>query len=174
MVRKGSFSPGALLIAIGSCLFIFALWLSAYLEPDIRWLHFFQAWMYVAAISLSLRGNRWGYFIGFSAAALWDYVNLFVTTFLRSGFHWLSESINIGHLEHLDQIVAVPGWTGNFLVIVGSIWAYAQATNKEWRDAGRLVLAFAMTTGFFAVAMAVCQPRYLPIFHGMLHPHRPW
>src|SRR5215467_15762295 len=87
-----------LLILIGSCLFIFVLWLSAYFEPDIRWLHFFQAWMYIAAAVLSLRPSRWGYFIGISAAGLWDYTSLFVNTFLRSGLHWLSESISSGQL----------------------------------------------------------------------------
>src|SRR5438132_3390151 len=74
-------SPPELLIFIGGCLFIFVLWLSAYFEPDIRWLHFFQSWMYLAAIWLSVRRSRWGYFIGVSAAGLWDYVNIFVTTF---------------------------------------------------------------------------------------------
>src|SRR5881409_1702838 len=55
------------------------------LEPDIRWLHFFQAWMYVATIVLAHRRNRWGYFIGFSAAGLWIYANLFATTFFFNG-----------------------------------------------------------------------------------------
>ena len=59
--------------------------LSAYWEPDIRWLHFFQAWMYVATIVLVHRRNRWGYFIGFSAAGLWIYANLFATTFFING-----------------------------------------------------------------------------------------
>src|SRR4051794_17642036 len=29
-------------LLIGSCLLIFVLWLSAYLQPDIAWLHFFK------------------------------------------------------------------------------------------------------------------------------------
>jgi hypothetical protein len=58
------------LILIGASAFIFVLVLSAWWEADIRWLHFFQAWMYLATISLALRGNRWGYFIGISAAGL--------------------------------------------------------------------------------------------------------
>jgi hypothetical protein len=73
---------------------------------------FFQAWMYLATIVLSLRGSRWGYFIGVSAAVFWDYINLFVTSFLRSGLHWVSAWMSTGHLERLDQIVAVPGWIG--------------------------------------------------------------
>ena len=59
-----------ILVVIGGCVFIVMLFVSAVFEADIRWLHFFQAWMYVAAIALTLRGNRWGYFIGVSAAGL--------------------------------------------------------------------------------------------------------
>src|SRR5213594_903067 len=77
--------PPELLILIGSCLFIFVLWLSAYFEPDIRWLHFFQAWMYLAVIWLSVRRSPWAYFIGVSAAGLWDYINIFVTTSSAAG-----------------------------------------------------------------------------------------
>ena len=73
------------LIVASGCVFISMLGLSAYWEPDIRWLHFFQAWMYVATIVLAHRRNRWGYFIGFSAAGLWIYANLFATTFFFNG-----------------------------------------------------------------------------------------
>src|SRR5207245_2840478 len=67
-VTRRALGAPELLILVGSCLFIFVLWLSAYFEPDIRSLHFFQAWKYLAAIGLSLRRVRWGYFIGLSAA----------------------------------------------------------------------------------------------------------
>jgi hypothetical protein len=173
-MTRQRFSPAVVLIVTGCGLFILVLSLSAYLEPDIRWLHFFQAWMYLSGVALSVRHSRWGYFIGLSAASVWDYINLFVTTFFRSGLHWLSVSISAGQLQRLDQIVAVPGWIGNFLVIVGSIWAYLQLPDKRRSDLGRLALAFVLTTAFFAVAIAICQPRYLPLFRAMLHPHRPW
>jgi hypothetical protein len=55
-------------ILVDGCFFIVVLGFSAVWEADIRWLHFFQAWMYIAAIMLGLRGNRWGYFIGISDA----------------------------------------------------------------------------------------------------------
>ena len=163
-----------LLILVGSCLFIFILWLSAYFEADIRWLHFFQAWMYLAAIALSLRRSRWGYFIGISAAGLWDYVALFVNTFFRNGLHWLFAWMSTGQLRHVDQIIAVPAWTGNFLVVVGSLWAYARLREKCRGDLARFALAFVLTTAFFAAAVAVCQPRYLPLFRGIFHPRRPF
>jgi hypothetical protein len=135
------FGPPELSILAGGCLFIFVLWLSAYFERDIRWLHFSQAWMYVAAIGLSLRRNRWGYFIGISAAGLWDYINLFVTTFFRSGLHWLSAWIGTGQLKRVDQIIAVPAWIANFLVVAGSVWAYTRLREKGPGDLGRLALA---------------------------------
>lgn len=69
------------LILVGALVFILMLAVSAYWEADIRWLHFFQAWMYVATIVLSFRRSRWGYFIGLSAAGLWDYTNVFANTF---------------------------------------------------------------------------------------------
>src|SRR5467141_1177188 len=74
-------------ILFGASIFILVLGVSAFWEPDIRWLHFFQSWMYLATIALSLRGNRWGYFIGISAAGLWDYINIFATTFFCNGLH---------------------------------------------------------------------------------------
>ena len=110
------FGGPELFIISGGCLFIFVLGLSAYFEPDIRWLHFFQAWMYVATIALAFRRNRWGYFIGISASGFWDYVNLFVTTFFPNGLHWLAASLVTGQVQHVDQIVAVPAWIGNLLI----------------------------------------------------------
>jgi len=172
-MKRDLFSWPTLLIVAGSCLFIFVLFLSAYFEPDIRWLHFFQAWMYVAAMALAFRRVRWGYFIGISAAAFWNYTNLFVTSFFISGLHWLGHWMATGELQQPDQIVAVPAWIGNFLVIVGCVWGYCRLTDKSWADIARLTVAFVLTTGFFALSISLCQPRYLPLFPAALHPHFP-
>ena len=161
------------LVAIGSFLFIFILALSAWFEPDIRWLHFFQAWMYLAALGLAHRRNRWGCFIGFSAAGFWDYANLFVTSFFFNGLHWLSVSVRSGRVQHVDQIIAVPAFLGNLLVVAGSIAGYARLPQKSMSDAARFALAFALTTGFFAADMAIFQPRFLRLLSGALHPHVP-
>jgi hypothetical protein len=172
--RERSFGAPELLIVAGSCIFIFILALAAYFEADIRWLHFFQAWMYIATVALSLRHNRWGYFIGISAAGLWDYIKLFVTTFFRNGLHWLGAAFATGHVQHVDQIIAVPAFFGNLLVIVGCIWAYQRLSKKHPSDWGRLVLAFVLTTAFFAADISIFQPRYLPLLRRSLHPHSPF
>ena len=149
------------------------LGLSAYWEPDIRWLHFFQAWMYVATIVLVHRRNRWGYFIGFSAAGLWIYANLFATTFFFNGLQQLSHWVHTGRLERADLLIAVPAWFSNLLVVIGCVWGYFQVPTRSLRDAGRLLVSFHLTTGFFALDMALFQPRYLGLFPRMLHPHLP-
>ena len=161
------------LIVIGATIFIVVLAVSAFWEADIRLLHFFQAWMYIATIVLSVRRNRWGYLIGISAAGLWAYANLFVTTFFVSGLHWLAQWMMTGGLAHPDQIIAVPAWLSNVLVVIGCAWAYSRLPAKSIADAGKLLLAFAVTSGFFALDMALFQPRYLTIFPRLLHPHLP-
>jgi hypothetical protein len=161
------------LIVVGGCVFISMLGLSAYWEPDIRWLHFFQAWMYLATIVLAHRRNRWGYFIGFSAAGLWIYANLFATTFFFNGLQQLSRWVHTGRLERADLLIAVPAWFSNLLVVIGCIWGYSQVPTRSLRDAGRLLVSFALTTGFFALDMALFQPKYLGLFPRMLHPHLP-
>jgi len=161
------------LIVCGCGLFIFILWLSAYFQADIRWLHFFQAWMYAATVWLGLRRNRWGYFIGISAAGLWDFSSLFVNNFVMSGLRWLAAWISSGQPKHVDQMIALPAFTGNFLVLAGCLWAYARLPQKPLSDSVRFLAAFALATGFFAAAMAVFQPRYLGLFHALAHPHWP-
>ena len=112
------------LIVIGGCLFILMLAVSAFWEADIRWLHFFQAWMYVATIALALRRNRWGYFIGISAAGLWDYANLVATTFFFNGLEQLSLWVHSGYPERPDLLIAVPARFSNLFIVVGGVWGY--------------------------------------------------
>src|SRR5262252_6040214 len=107
------------LVLVGATAFIVVLAVSAVFDASIRWLHFFQSWMYVATIALCLRRNRWGYFIGISVAALWDYGSLFVNTFFANGVRELANWISTGHLARPDQFIAVPAWTANLLVVVG-------------------------------------------------------
>lgn len=161
------------LILIGAGFFILVLGVSAWWEADIRWLHFFQAWMYIAAIVLALRQNAWGYWIGFSAAGLWDYSNLVATTFFFNGLEQLSQWIQTGQLKRPDLLIAVPAWFANLFVVIGSVWGYARLPRKSQGDLVRLLVAFVLTTGFFALDMALFQPRYLGLFRALLHPHLP-
>jgi len=155
----------------GGLTFIAVLYFSAYWEPDIRWLHFLQSWMYIASLVLLSRGNKWGCFIGAAAALFWDYVNVFVTTFLRNGILQAHILFQTGHVERPDFLISVPAWFGNLALIIGALLVYIAVPRKRWFDFGHMLLALAGTMAFFAGAMALAQPRYLPLFRGALHPH---
>ena len=158
----------------GACFFILVLAVSAVWDRSIRWLHFFQAWMYLATIFLGLRRNRWGYFIGITAAGMWMYIGVFGTTFFANGLHELAGLIHSGRVKRPDQLIAVPAWFSNLFVVLGCIWAYFRLPNKSVRDIARLGVALVLTSGFFALDMAITQPRYLPLFRSILHPRSPW
>ena len=150
----------------GGLTFIAVLYVSAYWESEIRWLHFLQSWMYIASLALLLRGSRWGCFIGTAAALFWDYVNVFVTTFFRNGLDQAHALIQTGHVARPDQLISIPAWFGNLAVILGALIMYIAAPRKQWSDVGRLLLALAGTMAFFAGAMVLVQPRYLPFVQG--------
>jgi hypothetical protein len=162
---------GIVLSYAGGITFIAVLYLSAYFEPDIRWLHFFQSWMYIAALVLMSRRNKWGCFIGATAAFFWDYVNVFVTTFFRNGIDQLRILSSTGHVPRPESLISVPAWLGNLALILGALLVYLALPRKQWSDAGRILIAFVGTSAFFAGAMALVQPRYLPYFRAALHPH---
>ena len=162
------------LIVLGGLVFILMLGVSAYWEADIRWLHFFQAWMYIATIVLALRRNVWGYFVGISAAGLWVYANLFVTTFFFNGLQQLWQGMHTGHLARPDLVIAVPAWLSNLLVVIGCVWGYFRLPTKRTGDVGRFLVTFGLTTGFLALDMYLFQPRYLALFPHMLHPRWPF
>jgi len=158
-------------VTIGASIFIAVLFISAYWEADIRWLHFFQAWMYAATMILVWKRSRWGYFIGVGAAALWNYSTLFVNTFLKNGLEQAYVLARTGHLPRPDLLISVPAWLSNLAVIVGCLLVYVRLSDKEWADGPKFVLATAGTTAYFALIVAMFQPRYLGMFRGMLHPH---
>jgi hypothetical protein len=158
------------LILIGGSVFVLVLAISAYWEKDIRWLHSFQAWMYIIAMALSFRSSRWGYFIGISAAGFWNFANIFATTFFFNGLEQLASSVRTGHIARPDILIAVPAWFANLLVVCGCLWAYGRLREKQVSDIWKFLVAFALTTGFFALDMALFQPRYLSIFPRLLHP----
>jgi hypothetical protein len=78
-----------------------------------------------------------------------------------------------GHLDRPDLFIAVPAWLSNLLVICGCVWAYSRLRERQPVDVWKFVLAFALTTAFFAADVALFQPRYLGLFPRLLHPHLP-
>jgi hypothetical protein len=151
------------LVIVGAAIFILMLAISAYWEPDIRWLHLFQSAMYIVPVALILRKNRWGYFVAVAVAGFWDYANVFATGFFSGGLHEISRWVRTGEAR-FDQMIAVPAWFSNLLIVIGACWGYFGLARKSASDAARLVVAVVLSTGFFAADMAIFQPRFLGIF----------
>jgi len=158
-------------IVAESIVFIFILFISAYWDKTILWLHIFQSGIYLAIIFLSIRHSRWGYFIGIAISAFWNMGSLCVNNFFHSGRINLQTSITSGHLMRPDQIIAVPAVLTSFLLIICCLWAYTRLNKKRFSDVARFLTAAAMTIGYFALIMFLFQPRYLGMFPRMLHPH---
>jgi len=104
---------------------------------------------------------------------LWDYTTIFANPFFFNGLHQLSQWMNTAQLGRPDLLIAMPAWFSNLLVVIGCVWVYLWLPTKSPLDAGRFIIAFALTTGFFALDMALFQPRYLSLFPRMLHPRLP-
>src|SRR5207248_2571709 len=122
---------------VASCLlFIFAQAVSAYFEPPIRVLHTLQALIYVAVIGGALWHQKWAYGIGIGIAAFWNYVNLFVNTFIRNGVETFGIVISGGHVTNPGTIIAIPAALGQlrhdcFLFL--GLFAPAQQTLDRYR-----------------------------------------
>jgi len=151
-------------IVASSLLFMIALAVSAHFEPPIRILHTLQALTYVAVIVGALRHQKWAYGVGISIAAFWNYVNLFVNTFIRNGVETLGVVISGGQVANPGTIIAVPAALGHFGMIACCLWAYLRLRNKRWTDVGILLGSGAVAIGYFATIIAIFGPQYLPLF----------
>jgi hypothetical protein len=152
------------LVVVGGAVFIFALAVSALFVPELRWLHLAQASMYVIAMFLSIRRQRWGYFIGASAAAFWNVLAMFASPIFAEMFEQFRP----------DLVLQGLAWLGNLAVVAGSVLGYRRLATKSVVDVGWCALAFLITTGFLVGATALLAPSYLSHIGGILHPHWPW
>ena len=165
--------PAALDIVTAACcgIFIAILGLAAWWDPSIRWLHAFQALLYVVIATLALQRNRWGYFLGIATAGFWNYATLFLNNFFHAGREQLTILLSTGDLPRPDLLISVPAVSAHFVMIGCCLWGYLRLLDKRWPDAGRAMASAAISVGYFALIMALFQPRYLVLFTRLLHPH---
>ena len=154
------------LITVGGSVFVLSLAIGAVFVPEVRGLHVAQACIYVVAILLTVRRSRWGYFVGASAAALWDALAMFASPLFAE---------LIANPTRPDLILqGVIAWLANLVIVVGSIVGYRRLPMKSRRDIGGLILVFLGTTAFLVAATAILAPDYLVSFTRARHPHWPW
>ena len=132
-------------IAIGSVIFIFALAVSAFFEPQWRVLHFFQALIYVAVIVLTRRKSAWGFGAGVFIAVFWNFLVLFRTPVG-------SEALN-GHLFEPGILIQLLAACGHFLIIVACLVGFFRLRpgGRQWSafaGGGIIAIGYLLTMAF--------------------------
>lgn len=148
------------LIIAGAGFFLFALLLSAVFDPSIRLLHALQALIYIAVIVLTRRNNSWGYGAGCIIAGFWNYINLFVTTFIKAGLEQVSVLLQTGHLQRPDLLIAVVAAGGHFLLIIGCIAGFLRMrpTMRQW---ARFVAGGTLAVVYLVAIIVTTGPQYI-------------
>ena len=149
-------------ILVGAGFFIFALILSAVFDPKIRMLHALQALIYVAVIVRSRRSSAWGFGAGAFIAALWNYTNICLTSFVKDGLEQLSILIQKGHLKRPDLLVAVIAAGGHFLLIAACLAGFLRVhpSARQW---GRFVGGGAIAIAYFVAIIITTGPQHIPL-----------
>jgi hypothetical protein len=171
---SGTSGPDRLLlwlVALSCAGFVFILGLAAYWDHTIIWLHLFQSFQSVAIVALAARRNRWGYFFGIGTAAFWIYAATFISNFAESGFVNLARSIRSGGLVAADQVIAVPAFLFQLILLITCIIAYFRLARRPASDWLRLLVSVAGAIAYLLASFALFQPRYLAMVPRLLHPH---
>lgn len=147
-------------ILVGAAFFIFALILSAVFDPRIRLLHALQALIYLAVIVLTRRNSARGFGAGVVIAAFWNYVNLFVTTFIRAGAEQFWLLLHTGRLQRPDLIIALVAALGHFLLIVACLAGFLRMRPrvKQW---GQFLAGGVLAVGYFILIIVITGPQYI-------------
>ena len=155
-------------ICVGAGCFILALALSAIFDPKIRVLHTLQALIYVAVIVLTRRQSAWAFGAGCFIAAFWNYVNLFVTTFIRAGLDQLSVLFRTGQLQRPDLLIAVIAAGGHFLLMVACVAGFLRI-RQDLRGWGQFVAGGVLAVGYFALIIVTTGPQYAGLLKRVFH-----
>ncbi|HXE36628.1 MAG TPA: hypothetical protein VN087_22130 [Verrucomicrobiae bacterium] len=145
-------------ITVGVALFIFALTVSAFLIPQLRLLHVFQALIYVAVIVLTRRNSSWGFGIGVVIPILWNALNLFVTHLFQAGAGQFWSLLRTGHVSRPDTLMVFVGSVAHFLLITACMTGFLELRpgRKQW---GQFFGGGLLTFGYFALIVAIMAPR---------------
>ena len=155
-------------ILIGVGLFIVALVISAVFDPTIRLLHALQALIYIAVIVMTRKNSAWGFGAGCIIAAFWNYINLFVTTFIKAGVHELLVLVETGKLHRPDLLIALLAAGGHFLLIVACLAGFLRTRpgGGQWlRFVGGGIVAIA----YFVGIIVTTGPQYIGLLRRVFH-----
>jgi hypothetical protein len=145
-------------VPAGAALFIVALAVSAAVVPELRPLHVFQAFIYVAIAVFGYRGRAEAYGAGVTIAVVWNGLNLFITHLMQASAMEILSWLRTGQTSRVDTMMVFVGGAAHFLLIVACLAAFAGLgqSRRRWRQfaaGGALVLVY------FALIVIVLVPR---------------
>jgi hypothetical protein len=145
-------------IPIGAGLFLVALAVSAAVIPELRLLHFLQAFIYVAVVILARRDNAYALGAGFTIAVAWNCLEIFGPHLMQAGAVMFWSFLHTGQVQHLETMMVPIGGIGHFVLIIACLTAlFHQTTDtKKWWKflAGGVVVLV-----YFALIVAIARPR---------------
>jgi hypothetical protein len=150
------------LVLVGAGSFILALIVSAVFDPSIRVLHVLQALIYIIVIVLTRKYNAWGFGAGCIIAVFWNYINLFVTTFVKAGLQQLSSLLRTGELHRPDLLIAVIAAAGHFMLIAACLAGFLR-TRPGVRRLGQFLAGGALAVGYFVAIVITTGPQYISL-----------
>jgi hypothetical protein len=144
-------------IALGAGLFIVALFGSAVAVPQLRWLHAFQALIYVAVIFLARKDNALGFGAGTTIAVAWNGIEWSGPHLIQAGAYEFWAFLSTGHLHRPVTPMVFIGAIAHIVLIISCVAAFKQTNRgkKQWLQflaGGLLALAY------FALIVAVLRP----------------
>jgi hypothetical protein len=145
-------------IPIGAGIFVVALAVSAVAVPELRLLHFLQAFIYVAVVILARRKSVFALGAGFTIAAAWNCLEFFGPHLMQAGAVMVWSFLHTGQIQHPETMMVPIGGIGHLILILACLTAlFHQTTDtKKW---WKFIAGGVVALGYFALIVAIARPR---------------
>jgi hypothetical protein len=140
-------------IVVGAGVFIFALFISAVFEPQLRPLHALQALIYIAVIVLAHRNSAWGFGAGCFISVFWNY------SVIRGTAEQLWAFLT-GRLLRPDLAIQLLAVAAHFLLIVACAAGFVRSRPGEMRWA-KFAAGGALAIGYLVLIIITTGPEYM-------------
>jgi hypothetical protein len=130
-------------------------------------LHALQALIYIAVIILTRKNSACGFGAGVFIAASWNYVAIFVDSFVWNGIQQLNMLVRTGQVEQPDQLIAVVAAGGHFLLIIACLAGFlgTRPGLKQW---GQFFAGGVIAIGYF-IAIILATGQYIDLLKRVFH-----
>jgi hypothetical protein len=135
------------LIIGGAGTFVLGLVVSAVLDPRIRVLHTLQALPYFVAAALAVTNSPWGFGVGASIAAFWNYI-------------WLHQLLMAANWTDWSLLMTLLPAGGHFALIIGSVAAFVR-TRPGVPHCLRFSVGGVISVAYLVAIVVATGPQYI-------------